>query len=294
MYNDYNYTSTLDAMLNQRSFLVLNTLKQFVCIKNKSTNHHKGFTIVELILILGIIGVIAAFTMPTLIAKCQQYIIENRMKHTYALLQDVFSRSEADFEVLGNSEVIEKNVSTADSFINFVSAYMLPYLKNAKLYAGDNKLSLRQLGYKDGIRRMNSSAYWAGPDVTPTCLRLSSGVTIFTNSATYVTSSEGAKYYLSFRLIVDVNGPSGPNMRAVDTSNMIKYKLAGPIFLEGEANATKATGSFSGDTYTFSSLTWETPTDAEIRAKCYSSEVTCGTLIKRNNWKFPKDYPYQF
>ena len=65
MYNDYNYTSTLDAMLNQRSFLVLNTLKLFVCIKNKSTNHHKGFTIVELILILGIIGVIAAFTMPT-------------------------------------------------------------------------------------------------------------------------------------------------------------------------------------------------------------------------------------
>ena len=64
---------------------MLDTLKQFICIKNKSTNHHKGFTIIELILILGIIGVIAAVTIPVLITKCQKYIIENRMKHTYAL-----------------------------------------------------------------------------------------------------------------------------------------------------------------------------------------------------------------
>ena len=273
---------------------MLDTLKQFICIKNKSTNHHKGFTIIELILILGIIGVIAAVTIPVLITKCQKYIIENRMKHTYALLQDVFSRAEADFEVLGNSEVVEKNTYTTDSFTNFVSVYMLPYLKNAKLYAGDNKLSLRELGYKDGIHRMNSSAYWADSDFTPTCLRLANGVIIFTNSANFVTSSEGDKYYLSFRLIVDVNGPSGPNMRGVDTFNLIKYKIAGPIFLEGEARATTAHGSFSGDTYSFNSLTWETPTDSEIRSRCYSSELTCGTLIKRNNWKFPKDYPYQF
>ena len=134
---------------------MLNTLKQFICIKNKSTNSHKGFTMMELILILGIIGVIAAFTIPTLIAKCQQYIVSVRLKHTYFLMQDVFSRSEADNGVMsgwGNSYTVNKNESSMDEFFaDFVKTYMLPYLKGATLYSDDSKITLRKLGYRYGI-----------------------------------------------------------------------------------------------------------------------------------------------
>lgn len=40
-----------------------------------------GFTMAEVLITLGIIGIVAAMTLPALVQKYQNYIVENRMKN---------------------------------------------------------------------------------------------------------------------------------------------------------------------------------------------------------------------
>lgn len=56
----------------------------------------KSFTLAEVLITLGIIGIIAAMTLPALIAKYQQMVLINMWKKHYASLQNAFSMVLAD------------------------------------------------------------------------------------------------------------------------------------------------------------------------------------------------------
>ena len=45
-----------------------------------------AFTLAEVLITLGIIGVVAAMTIPTLISKYQEKVLENHFKKSYAML----------------------------------------------------------------------------------------------------------------------------------------------------------------------------------------------------------------
>ena len=47
-----------------------------------------AFTLAEVLITLGIIGVVAALTMPTLIAKHQKQVFVNRVKQTYSIVSN--------------------------------------------------------------------------------------------------------------------------------------------------------------------------------------------------------------
>lgn len=56
----------------------------------------KSFTLAEVLITLGVIGIIAAMTLPALIAKYQQMVLINMWKKHYASLQNAFSMVLAD------------------------------------------------------------------------------------------------------------------------------------------------------------------------------------------------------
>ena len=55
-----------------------------------------AFTLAEVLITLGVIGVVAAITMPTLISNYQKHVTINRLKQTYTILYGAIKRSEAD------------------------------------------------------------------------------------------------------------------------------------------------------------------------------------------------------
>ena len=63
------------------------------------TYHDKkfGFTLSELLITLGIIGVVAALTMPTLIAKHQEKTLINQLKTAYTVLNQAFKQAANDY-----------------------------------------------------------------------------------------------------------------------------------------------------------------------------------------------------
>ena len=51
--------------------------------------HSKAFTLAEVLITLGIIGVIAAITLPSLVHNVQNYILQNQLKKTYSELNQI-------------------------------------------------------------------------------------------------------------------------------------------------------------------------------------------------------------
>lgn len=52
-----------------------------------NSNKTSGFTLAEVLITLGIIGVVAALTIPMLLTKCQEQIIKNQLKKQYSVIQ---------------------------------------------------------------------------------------------------------------------------------------------------------------------------------------------------------------
>ena len=55
---------------------------------------HKAFTLAEVLITLGIIGVVAAFTIPGLISRYQEKEMVNRWVKFYSLLQQAVKLAE--------------------------------------------------------------------------------------------------------------------------------------------------------------------------------------------------------
>lgn len=56
----------------------------------------KAFTLAEVLITLGIIGVVAAITLPLLIQSYQKMVLKNQFKKVYAVIQVALQKTEAD------------------------------------------------------------------------------------------------------------------------------------------------------------------------------------------------------
>lgn len=57
----------------------------------------KAFTLAEVLITLGIIGVVAAMTLPSLIERNRRVELQNGLKAAYSLLQQALQRMNADY-----------------------------------------------------------------------------------------------------------------------------------------------------------------------------------------------------
>ncbi|MCM1338989.1 MAG: type II secretion system GspH family protein, partial [Muribaculaceae bacterium] len=61
-----------------------------------------AFTLAETLITLGIIGIVAALTIPGLLTKCQQTVIKNQFKKQYSVIQQAFKMVEHDLDYTPN------------------------------------------------------------------------------------------------------------------------------------------------------------------------------------------------
>ena len=63
---------------------------------HSSLKRKAAFTLAEVLVTLGIIGVVAAMTMPVLVAKYQEMVLKNQFKHAYSLVSQAIRQVEAN------------------------------------------------------------------------------------------------------------------------------------------------------------------------------------------------------
>ena len=99
-------------------------------LKNK-LKKHLGFSMVEFLLAITIIGVIAAITMPNLLIKRQQVNTENKVQKFYSTINQALRLSSADNGDIGGWFEQDRRYSYEELEV-WLKQYLLPYIKYNK------------------------------------------------------------------------------------------------------------------------------------------------------------------
>ena len=233
-----------------------------------------GFTLAEILITLGIIGVVSAMTMSVLINNYNKKVTAEKLKKSYSELSQTLKMAETEYGSVSTWDLSAVDNTAGNKSEYFYNNFIKPYLKVVK-YCKD----------------ADDYSCWAEKTInlkgTENSLKQSSKTRSFITASGYSVifwvSSTGS----SVTLCIDINGPQkGPN------------KIARDIFYFGiwfnSDIGLKAYGvDFSG--VTRDNLLGKTP-DSSLTSNYLCSKgkngVYCSGVIVLDGWKIEKDYPW--
>lgn len=229
-------------------------------------NH--GFTLAEVLITLGIVGIVAAITMPTIVNKYQKRQTVAKLKKAYTVLAQVMQRAVADNSAaeLGIGETLDKN-----KVKDFFETYWYPYFNAPKIYndsLGDTFYSYRN-GNSYGFQILTNYDYGRVYFITK------DEVLYFVNIMTW---SRNDKDDLAHPLIasqqkvlIDINGIKAPNMFGKDVFLFL---------IDYEHGVVRPFGYDKNE--------------AQINSDCNKTGLgmSCAAKIIHDGWEISDDYPW--
>lgn len=231
-------------------------------LRGKLMKH--GFTLAEVLITLGIIGVVSAITLPTLIKNYKK-------KETVAKLQKAISVLNQAYR-LSNEETGESLVADSVNMDpqEYFETYWAPYIKTLTYCK-----SPRACGYTNytpfkKISGANSSWYVVEPRLRSTFLT-PEGVVYVIFLASW-KSKDGGEKIAQPQILVDLNGSNKPNQYGKDVFWLSRGEN------EGEGIQPYCHRKTNSEIITNCSKTGE--------GSC------CAEMIRRASWTIPKNYPW--
>ncbi len=240
-----------------------------------------AFTLAEVLITLGVIGVVAAVTLPTLIHNYKKSVVETKVKKTYALIANAVRMSEAKYGEI--AEWDRCNVAYGyECSLQILEKYIFPELKIDKICDQDNEEECwtppTSLSGVKGALPVSS---------TEMQIRVTS---VLNNGTSLYMWAGGQLTVPHIQIWFDIDGPKkGKNMLGADVFGI-------------QSNFIDTTGSRRGP-YMVPLSSKTIDEDAIRNTALYgcSKEINdkmagyyCGGLIQLNNWKIPDDYPVKF
>ncbi len=225
----------------------------------KLLRFENGFTLAETLITLGIIGIVAAMTLPTLIQKHQKQETSARLKKFYSTMQQAIMMSEIynsdmrywDFDTTGyvDENGNKDHVKTSELCENFFNRYLKKYLK--------------YYSYEKGLNTSDEN-----------------GNTIFKTNR--IIFHDGTIAYLNagscYDLIFDANGDKKPNKKGQD-------QFAFYICPYDKTNKLNPNEKITTSSYANSK------TREQAYELCKKNGYYCTRLLQIDNWEFKNDYP---
>ena len=220
-----------------------------------------GFTLSEVLLTLGIIGAIAAIIMPIIVKNYKKQYVENRLKSAYSLFSQAINQAKAE-----HGDFI--NWDTALSRDEANNLYLKPYLKIIK----GNKVVGKDLKTSNSNSTASYSYLFSQTYYGPTYY--------LSNGMRYTILFSGGTLHVT----VDINGDKGPNKMGYDGFDFIIDKDNNQLVPECNNRTDEYLTKYSN--YSHACTIGEgTSNVGPYMGGC------CAEVIRRNNWKIPKDYP---
>ncbi len=182
-----------------------------------SLKRKAAFTLAEVLITLGIIGVVAAMTIPTLIQKykIQEYV--SKLNKFYTVISNAYIRAKQDNgDIFGwNLAKYESSTSDEEDFLY----YILPYMNVVKFCGKNEKgcfpdITYGSIGSAGFGLNLNTNSWYSNAV-------LNDGMYI--SSLTYANTC-GNAYVACALLRVDVNGDAPPNKMGIDLHTFAVYK----------------------------------------------------------------------
>lgn len=223
----------------------------------------KGFTLAEVLVTLGIIGVVSALTVPTLMKNHQKKVFVTQFRKAYSEI----SQAVEDYTNSNNAvNLFEAGLNGNDGITDFVSKEF----KTVKV-CNDSSIPCFASSYKTLSGTALSTSTFNPSSAHGTCFSSAGGYSL--------CMSYTSKYLVN--LYIDVNGQAGPNISGRDfyyfalspTRNLIDgTSVIGVIAIADMFNTE----------YDFSS---SSTTRLNIAKDCESSGIGCFEKLLENNWE---------
>lgn len=227
-------------------------------MKNK-----KAFTLAEVLITLGIIGVVASMTLPTLVNKYKKQEAITRLQKTYTVLNQALKLSEAE------NEAYEYWQAASDMGAGeYFDKYWKPYFKISRKCN-----TYKECGY-------SSIAPWVLLNGQPSTLNVvipvlrstfytPDGVLIAISGFTGSTDLDDPSAAVDTSIYVDINGPKNPNQYGKDFFVFVRTKKG--IMPKGYDAR-----------------------DTAVDANCSKSStgLYCAAKIAKDGWRMLDNYPY--
>lgn len=228
------------------------------------TKQKLGFTLVEVLITLGIIGIVAAMTIPVLITNYQKKTTATRVKKAYSELLQAIKLSENDNESMESWNVGE--TSSIENTKKYVEKYIMPYYKGLTLCS-------------EGLDKVNHKC----------------GASLSFQGANYLTLN-GTEIAFLYRpndgiyVIIDVNNGAKPNKLGYDAF----------YFKTNENFELRPFGWYNGITreailngYTYNNYGADYTLECrKMKNENDNYRHACTALLVLDNWEFKKDYPW--
>lgn len=220
-----------------------------------------GFTLAEVLITLGIIGVVAALTIPTLMTAHKKHVTAAKLKRAVSSINQAIKLSESE-----NGEVENWDRTLPQN--EFIDKYFRPYMKIAQVCN-----PATDCGYESNVawRYLNGGggAYASLNHGGRTPFLTFDGV-VYAYSA-FAAGSGSISGDNDRVIIVDINGAEKPNQFGKDVFFLYRIEEEDSIIPYG---ADK--------------------TDGEIRRSCSKTGdgFYCAALIRANGWEIPNSYPW--
>ena len=229
-----------------------------------------GFTMAEVLITLGVIGIVAAMTLPGILTNYQKQSTVARLKKVYSVLANAIKLSEYNNGEMADWEFPKNNYD--ENMYIFFRKYYLPYLKDASECLATNcyskeKYNIYTLSGADG-NGLRAAQYM---------VKLNDGTYLY-----FLPNTPNGYIWM----FADINGHQKPNTIGKDifvfdiygypnTSNRKNYRL-----------------KFWGEPRTSEQLSGLGDYVCNKNSHAGYSGFYCGALILKNGWKMPADYPW--
>ena len=219
-------------------------------------NKRIAFTLAEVLITLGIIGVVAALTMPSLIQNYRKHVVETKLAKVYSVMNQALKNVSAEY---GEPTVWMKDCGitvsptcTRDEAMEWFKAYIGKHLNVLKIVPGSDTISNLFLVYfSDGsILSVNESLY-------------------------------EIVYYIDEKALKNVQ--LGKNAFHFRFNPLLKNQSI-------DLNIMKS--NFEPYNHNWDGKRESLFTNEPFG--CTKSGSYCTKLIQMNGWKIPKDYPIKF
>ena len=220
--------------------------------------NNKGFTLAEVLITLGIIGVVATLTLPNLSANYQKKQTISKLKKTYSTLTNAFALSEVD-----NGPISEWENKSDIGATAYFQKYVEPYLKGSRVcttYQACGYAESHPWQTKTGERKNSIGVVDNATD---------NRISFYLNDGTFISMSGG--------IYLDLNGAKGPNIYGKD---FFSFSITNQGIVPGCSKVVQPT--------------W---TEQNIRDRCskannYDGACCAAVLIELDDWEMGEDYPW--
>ncbi len=258
-----------------------------------TTSKKVAFTLAEVLITLGVIGVVAAMTIPTLVGQYKKIQTVSQLTKAYAELNQVLKLAEVDNGTMDSWDFSNNTENTDEIHKYFAENYIYPYIKVIKKCPGENRKDCwaEEVKSIDGTKSSRASS---GHD-----------------KGAFVTSSGySVRYWLHAIgnggwLWVDLNGKKEPNTIGADVFPFIMSWGSSKSIPVNSSECLRKYGVFPMGLSCIERPTREdlingTAKEVSGKSNCIKGENKdlsggyCGALIMYDGWKIKDDYPYKF